>query len=275
MPNNALLADIFQRGSKTYYNSTNFFDAKTKEDVTALYAFVRVADDYIDMIPQNTRDFYSMWKEYKTAAVRGMSQDPVIDAFVQLSKRKKFNPEWIQAFFESMEMDIHKKRYATITETEKYMHGSAEVVGLMMAKILNITEKSYEYAMDLGKAMQYINFIRDINEDVYRARIYFPEKDLKTYKLENLERSSAFNDLPQFQLFIRKQIDRYFSWQESAEKGYAYIPKKYLVPIKTAADMYKWTAQQIYNRPEVVYEKKVKPTRARIYAQGLKNIMLT
>ena len=46
-----------------------------------------------------------------------------------------------------------------------YMYGSAEVVGLMMARIMGINREADFCARMLGRAMQYINFIRDIDED--------------------------------------------------------------------------------------------------------------
>lgn len=267
------LDDIFKKGSKTYYNSTSFFDVQTKKDVTILYSFVRVVDDYIDAVPQNTEAFYNMRTLYNDGIKKGVSGDVIIHTFVDLIKRADLDPLWVDAFFDSMEMDIHKKRYKNISEVEQYMYGSAEVVGLMMAKILKLPKKSYAYARDLGKAMQYINFIRDIGEDVVRGRVYFPDSDLKEHGMKSLE----FKDASQgdFDGFVRKQLARYVSWQESAEKGYAYIPKKFLVPIKTASDMYNWTAKQIEKNPSLVYQKKLKPSRARIYTAGFANFLLS
>jgi len=60
-------------------------------------------------------------------------------------------------------------------------------------------------------------------------------------------------------------------WQREAEGGYRFIPYRYLLPIKTAADMYIWTAKQIERNPMVVYERQVKPPKLRIVLQALYN----
>ena len=60
---------------------------------------------------------------------------------------------------------------------------------------------------------------------------------------------------------------------EKGQQGYAYIPKKYLVPIKTAADAYLWTAKKIYQDPLVIYRQKIKPSKIRIFYFGLKNLL--
>ena len=74
-----------------------------------------------------------------------------------------------------------------------------------------------------------------------------------------------------FEGFIRGQLDRYRVWQAEAEAGYRFIPKRYLVPIKSAGDMYNWTAETIAKDPFVVYSRKVKPGRGRILAQVIRN----
>ena len=75
--------------------------------------------------------------------------------------------------------------------------------------------------------------------------------------------------------FIRLQIKRYYAWQGEAEKGFELIPRNYLIPIKTASDLYKWTANQVYRQPLIVFEKKIKPSRVRIWLTGIKNMITT
>ena len=62
-------------------------------------------------------------------------------------------------------------------------------------------------------------------------------------------------------------------WQAESERGFSLIPHRFLVPIKTASDMYMWTAGEIYRNPFIVYEKKVKPFKSRIILTILKNYL--
>ncbi|UCG30715.1 MAG: phytoene/squalene synthase family protein [candidate division WOR-3 bacterium] len=257
---NRTLYSIFKEGSKTYFYSSLFFPMDVRGDVFVLYAFVRKADNFVDIMPQQKEDFYRFWDDYRTALKGNTSGDVVIDSFVQLLNKRRFNEEWVHAFLKSMEMDLKENRYETIEETINYMHGSAEVIGMMMARIMELPKESYEYARYLGRAMQYINFIRDIREDLDLGRQYLPQSDLTKHGLESLEHEHISKRETQFAAWIRGQIDRYESWQRIAEQGFPYIPKRYFIPIKTASDMYKWTAQKIRKEPMVVYEKKVKPS---------------
>ncbi len=264
---------IFKNGSRTYYNSTAFFNAQEKKDVTVFYAFVRVVDDFIDAIPQNTEAYYLFKSEFHSAIKGGESQNQIVAHFLELLERKAISVEYVDAFFASMEMDIEAKKYASIVDVEKYMYGSAEVIGLIMSQILGIDSAAHRFARDLGKAMQYINFIRDISEDVHRGRLYFPEDDMKEFSLKDISYETASRNPENFKKFIHRQINRCRTWQKSAEKGYGYISSKNSVPIKTAADMYTWTANQIEKDPFIVYKKKVKPSRFNIYTTGILNYM--
>lgn len=263
--------DTFKSGSKTYFNSSRFFPKELRRDVFYLYGFVRKADNFVDEIPQDQDGFYRFCAAYRQALSDGAaSGDPIIDRFVELSRRKGFDPAWSEAFLHSMEMDLFKKEYQSLNETLEYIYGSAEVIGLFMASIMGLPEESFYSARMLGRAMQYINFIRDIDEDVQLGRRYLPLTDTK---LESLEYGYVKDHLAEFRRFHHLQIGLYMGWQREAEKGYRYIPYRYLLPIKTAADMYIWTARQIEKNPMMVYGRKVKPPKLRIMLQGLFNIV--
>ena len=272
---NQKIKSIFKRGSKTYYYSSIFFPKQVREDVSTLYSFVRMADDYVDAIPQKKKEFFDFVSQYHKALEEGKeSGNLVIDEFIKLIKKQDFDPDWIDAFLHSMAMDTYKDSYDTIDELKEYLYGSAEVIGLMMAKIMDLPEESYESARYLGRAMQYINFIRDVEEDIRLNRLYLPRNTLEEYGLQSLNYEEISGNKKNFKGFINEQIDLYFEWQKKAEEGFKYIPRRYLIPIKTASDMYKWTARKIRIAPFIVYENKIKPSKLLIVKQGLSNTLL-
>ncbi|MFY9637824.1 MAG: phytoene/squalene synthase family protein [Methanobacterium sp.] len=262
---------IFKKGSRTYFYSTIFFPKTVKKDVFTLYSFLRKADDYVDSIPQDTESFYAFKDRYADAKSGKVTGDVVIDSFMELSNRKNFENKWIDAFLNSMEMDIYKSTYQNMEELMNYLYGSSEVVGLFMAKIMDLPPESFIAARHLGRAMQYINFIRDISEDIELGRVYFPQDDLEEFGLENLEKNHTTIRRDNFKGFIRKQLETYNLWQIEAEKGFKFIPYRYLISIKTASDMYKWTAREIERDPFIVYKKKVKPSTSKVVLNVFSN----
>jgi 15-cis-phytoene synthase len=262
---------IFKKGSKTYFYSTIFFPKAVKRDVFTLYSFLRKADDYVDSIPQDSEGFYAFKERYSEAKKGAVTGDVVVDSFTELVNRKNFEESWVESFLNSMEMDIYKSTYQNMDELMTYLYGSSEVVGLFMAKIMNLSPDSYNGARHLGRAMQYINFIRDISEDITLGRNYFPQDDLEEFGLDSLKEIDTSNKPEEFKGFIKKQLDTYKLWQEKAEESFSYIPYRYLISIKTASDMYNWTAREIEKDPFIVYKKKVKPTTPKIVLNVFSN----
>lgn len=262
---------IFKNGSKTYYNSSFFFPKNCRDDVYKLYSFVRVVDDFVDEKPFR----YDMLEKIKKAYAGNKSMkldilsQQILANINYLEKKYKFDKRWIQAFLQSMEMDATGFKYQQMPETLKYIYGSAEVIGLMMAKILGLNEPEPLNAAKLqGRAMQYINFIRDIDEDINLGRCYFPLSQRKQYGLEKWNKTIA--DKPGFNEFIKDQINIYSKWQKEAEIGWPQIPYRSRIAVITASNSYNWTAEQIYKDPSVVFKQKVKPSRAQILLEGLK-----
>lgn len=263
---------IFKKGSITYFYSSLFFPPKIRDDVFTLYAFVRTADDYVDAIPQQTTEFMAFEKETVRALEGKQTHNEIIHAFRDMVQRKKFDMQWVISFLNAMKQDITKKTYHTFEELENYMYGSAEVIGLMMARICNIPEKAFPYAQLQGKAMQLINFIRDLKEDIMLGRMYLPVEDMKRFGIKSLPPKTP-QEIKAFISFILFEIERYELLQKEAEKGYQDIPRPLRIPIKTAARIYLWTANQIKKQPLIVFEKKVKPCPAYVVWEYAKNAL--
>lgn len=256
--------DIFKRGSRTYFYSTLFFPPTVKAKVFSLYSFVRTADDLVDSVPQRGDEFHTFVNTYRAALAGETAGDPVIDGFVALQTREGFEQSWVDAFLISMELDLSVNRYHTLEDLRVYLHGSAEVIGLMMARILALPPACFRAACHLGRAMQYINFIRDIAEDGAMGRTYMPQDEIHRFGLESLEEEYLRRHQAAFRAFIHAQCDLYRKWQTIGQVGYRYIPWRMRLPIMTASDMYGWTARTIEHDPFVIFDRKVRPSVPRI-----------
>ena len=250
---------IFRGSSHTFYGASRLFDRKTRDDIFTLYAFVRTADDFVDSTPQDREGFEAyadaLWDGLRT----GSGSDPIIARFVDLVSRVGIERSWIDAFIQAMESDFELREYRTLKETEHYMYGSAEVIGLMIVRILGVSEKSFPYARSLGRAFQYINMIRDISEDLDLGRRYLPLAEMKRYGLESLEEHYVRQNEGAFRLFMHAQLAHYERWTRQSRAGFSYLPRRARMAVDTASRLYDWTAQVIKDDPLIVYERKVKP----------------
>ncbi len=261
--------EIFRGGSTTYFNSSLFFPKRVRERVFTLYAFVRTADDFVDSVPQRGEEFLRFRRVYRNALGGIPAGDGIIDPFLTLAADCGFEPAWTEAFLDSMEADLTVGAYDSLEETLRYIHGSAEVIGFFMARILDLPGEALPPAAMLGRAMQYINFIRDVGEDAELGRRYLPlfGADPRIVR-EDYARAHP----GEFEAFLGRHLDTYREWQREAVAGYRFIPRRCRAPIATAGDMYFWTADRIAERPLIVFDGKVKPRRSRIFFRALRHL---
>jgi phytoene synthase len=271
---------IFYRGSRTFFVSSLFFPRRQRSDVFKLYSFLRLVDDYVDQPKPDEEKFNEirrLWEDVSkspdfdlTLRREDTVEIRVIKNILNLTKKYDFDPTWIKAFFDSMESDIKGKKYQTLDQTLEYIYGSAEVVGLMMARIMRLPAEADTAARMQGRAFQWINFIRDIDEDNQLKRLYFPAEDLKRFNLKDLSQKSAQNQPQDFKKFMQFQIGRYKNWQKDAEEGHAYISGQTLRAVKLASSMNIWIATQINKNPQIIFVRKIRPNRLTLLLRVLR-----
>ena len=264
-----LHAQIFSGGSKTYYNSSRIFPPAIRKDVFTLYAFVRVADNLVDDLPQQADEFRAFRERWRNALAGQPAGDMVIDPFVALGKRVGFDPQWTEDFLGAMESDLGTVRINSLDEVLRYTWGSAEVIGLYMMRILGLPEAAHETACLMGRSMQFINFLRDVAADHGLGRRYLP---LGGSGLTELTPEGAASNPEAFCAFMRAQTALYTGWQRAAQKGYRYLPWRFRLAVKTASDLYNWTAEVIMRDPMEVWRRKIKPSKGRILLTAFRNL---
>lgn len=175
---------ITRNYSTSFSLGINLFSGKIKPVIYSIYAFVRSADEIVDTFegyPQ-AKLLAEFEEDYKKALDRKISLNPVINSFQEVVNRYQLQDE-VEDFMQSMKMDLEKENYDSTKDYEKYIHGSADVVGLMCLKVfLDGDQQRYEelkpHAVSLGSAFQKVNFLRDIKNDFESlGRSYFPNID--------------------------------------------------------------------------------------------------
>ena len=183
---------IIQNYSTSFSMATSFFDKETGEAIASIYGFVRFADEIVDTFHDYDKKYLleKLESDYYDAVKQGISLNPVLQSFLKTTATYKIADEHIQAFLTSMKNDLIKNHYDNKNDSDHYIFGSAEVVGLMCLKVFcNGDERLYNElekpAMKLGSAFQKVNFLRDLKRDVEELnRNYFPEINQNTFDEE-------------------------------------------------------------------------------------------
>ena len=179
---------ITHRYSTSFSMGIRVFDPRFRNPVYAVYGFVRFADEIVDTF--HGFDKETLLKRFREDTYRaieeGISLNPVLHAFQQTVHQYQIELELIDAFLDSMEMDLYHDRYHD-SLYKQYIYGSAEVVGLMCLRVFcEGDDAMYQHlkapACSLGSAFQKINFLRDMKSDFdERGRVYFPGVDFDNF----------------------------------------------------------------------------------------------
>ncbi len=191
---------ITTRYSTSFSLGIRTLNKKFRNPIYSIYGFVRFADEIVDTFHNHEKS--TLLERFREDTYRAIEErislNPVLHSFQMVVNKYQIDRELIEAFLESMKMDLYtnsynKKRYKT------YIYGSAEVVGLMCLHVFTDGKKQLyqelkEPARRLGAAFQKVNFLRDIKSDYLdRGRIYFPGIDFTEFK--NIDKKVIEDDI--------------------------------------------------------------------------------
>lgn len=179
---------VTKRYSTSFSIGVRMLAKRFRDPIYSVYGFVRFADEIVDTFHDHDKeDLLRRFREETYRAIdEGISLNPILDSFQRTVRKYNIDRQLIDTFLDSMEMDLVKVDYDQ-ANFEKYILGSAEVVGLICLKVfVEGDEQKYKeleyYAMRLGSAFQKINFLRDMQADYNElGRAYFPGLEIEDF----------------------------------------------------------------------------------------------
>ncbi len=266
---------ILAKSSRNFYLSSQLFPKLIRQNVTVLYAFVRTVDNLVDSVPQQL-DRLDRFEDIYRSALNGQEVSgsdeaefrEIIALFVGLQGEYRFEQEWVDSFIHSMRLDISKHRYERLSETLEYIYGSAEIVGLCIMRMLDLPDERgiNMPARMVGRAFQYINFLRDIHEDWGLGRTYLPMSECG---LGDLSPESVRGQAGEYTDFVRRQLDRYFAWYREGSRMLVHTPFAVNAAVSTAGSIFCAIGRKIYQDPLLVYQKRIEIPKIMILAYGV------
>ncbi|KON26528.1 phytoene synthase [miscellaneous Crenarchaeota group archaeon SMTZ-80] len=174
---------ITKKYSTSFSLATSLLEKEKRKAIHAIYGFVRLADEIVDSFHGYDKVFLvnRLNEDLNYALDNRISTNTILVAFSDTVKKYNISKSYIHAFMESMKCDLTKTEYFTPAETENYIYGSADVVGLMCLKVFcngqhTLFNQLEQPARKLGSAFQKVNFLRDLRGDIdILGRTYFPE----------------------------------------------------------------------------------------------------
>jgi phytoene synthase len=251
-----------KRYGTTYYWSTWLLPRVKRHHVHALYGLCRYADDIVDDLgpapfAEREQALATFGQRFFADVATGRSDHPVLKAVVHTVRAFDIDPDCVRRFLRSMTMDLTVTSYETYEDLLDYMDGSAAVIGEMMLPILEPTDPAaFGPARDLGLAFQLTNFLRDVDEDLDRGRVYVPQEDVRKFGAEQaLARRRV---TPEWVELMRFEIDRNRGLYASADTGIPLLPPSSAPCINGARALYSGILDRIEEAGYDVFSTRVR-----------------
>ncbi len=243
-----------ERGSKSFAAAARLLPLKMRESAYMLYAWCRYCDDEIDgqelgfssaqlrPLPGQDRpavEVVETLRRRTIAACRGQPDDSTFEALARVVQRHDIPHRLPLDLIEGFAMDARAEKTETLEDTLRYSYHVAGVVGLMMARVMGVTDRATLLrACDLGIAFQLTNIARDVIEDAGIGRIYLPHDWLQEAGVDvaNVAASEKREAISHVAIRLLDEAERYY---QSATYGIAALPIRAGIAIAGARGVYR------------------------------------
>lgn len=274
----AVCRGITRRAAKNFYYGFIVLPSEKRNALSAVYAFMRHADDITDepgVDPQQKRQKLSEWMEAAKAVFAGKAtDDPVLMALGDAQKNFKIPPELFEKLVYGTSLDLAIPAASadapailcnTFEDLKQYCYYVASVVGLVCIRIFGYEDSKAEFlAEDCGLAFQLTNIIRDIKEDAGMGRIYIPQEDLARTNLSVANFSSAALQDPaqaqQLRPALEYEAERARKYYESAKWLMELIEEDSRAALWVLVEIYSRLLKKITERNYDVLTERVRLT---------------
>ena len=227
----AICRGVTREAARNFYYAFRVLPAEKRDALSAVYAFMRHADDISDdpELPfERRRAALAEWLDKLHAVVAGHpTDDPVLLALADAQAKFQIPVELFDRLVEGTAMDVKASApgdpnasqiiYPRFNDLERYCYHVASVVGLICIRIFGYSDpKAEPLAEKCGLAFQLTNILRDVKEDALMGRVYLPEEDLEQFgrsaaelapaRLKNGFDAAVFRPVLEFEYQRAKQL---------------------------------------------------------------------
>jgi phytoene synthase len=262
---------IARSSAKNFYYGFMLLPSRKRNALSAVYAFMRHADDLSDdpgMAPQERRAKLAEFIDsYHRAAENGRTDDPVFLALHDSQKRYGIPMELLDQLVAGTGMDVREGDeqsaaplvvYRSFAELYGYCYHVASVVGLVCIRIFGYRDPAAEkYAEHLGIAFQLTNILRDVKEDAAMKRVYLPQEDLEKFGVTAEELGSGV-PLDKLRPLLAFEAARAREFYVSAERLMPLIEEVSQPALWAMVEIYRGILDRIERKQYDVYTERVR-----------------
>lgn len=251
---------VARNKAANFYHAFRLLPLRQRQAMSALYSFLRVADDIADApAPQEARRIgLAEWRRQLDLALAGQYTHPIHAALHETVRRHQIPQHYLHDAIDGVAMDLDIASYATFADLLPYCYRVASVVGLSCIHIWGFCDPlALQYAESAGIAFQLTNILRDLAEDAAQGRVYLPMEDFERfgYSREALQRGDTG---PQFAALMGFETRRATDYYDRAEPLVDLLPPPgravFLVMLRT----YRGLLEEIERRSYDVFHGRIR-----------------
>jgi phytoene synthase len=274
---------IARSAAKNFYYGFLLLPHRKRNALSAVYAFMRHADDLSDdpSIPaEQRRAKLDEWMDALRRVVAGeRTDDPVLFALADSQKHFNIPLDLLEKLVHGTEMDVPaaadgrlpRLQYETFNQLYDYCYHVASVVGLVCIRIFGYRDpRAEKLAEEVGVAFQLTNILRDVKEDAGLGRVYLPREDFARFgvDIQSLTNGSAPASLRPVMEFEALRARGYY---RAAEDLLPLIDDDSRAALWTLVEIYRRLLEKIIARDYDVFSQRVSLSAAeklRVMAKG-------
>lgn len=225
----------------SFYWAMRILPRIKREAIFEVYSFCREVDDIADgVLPLDEKiELLNEWRHRIDDVMDGTEAANFSDGFSKTIVSYGINRDDLFAVINGMETDaVEKVTIANMDELDIYMDRVASAVGKISNKIFALKgEQADSLAVNLGRALQLTNILRDIAEDASLGRTYIPQSVLEKYSVQRTEADEILKDenLPKALDFMATLAQEYY---QKADNNLMALPRGPSRPVRIMKAVY-------------------------------------
>ena len=271
---------IARSEAKNFYYGFLVLPARKRSALSAVYAFMRHADDISDdpaIPPERRREKLAEWMAALRRVVEGeRTDDPVLMALADTQKTFNIPLKLLEKLVQGTAMDLPKLsaeqsaaaatnvqvHYDTFDQLYDYCYHVASVVGLICIRIFGYRDpRAEKLAEQTGVAFQLTNIIRDVKEDSQLGRVYLPSEDLRRFGVDARVLTNG-NSAVALRAVLEFEAQRARELYHSAEELLLLIDDDSQPALWTLVEIYRRLLERIASRGYDVFSERVRLSTA-------------
>lgn len=240
-PNATPAALQAQVSGSSFYAGMRVLPKPRREAMYAVYAFCRAVDDIADDEIGDRKERAAQLEAWRGDIESLYAGGPPGQAALVAQAVREFaldKADFI-AVIDGMATDVERDvRWPTFEELDLYCDRVASAVGRLSVKIFGMEDAvGVDLAHHLGRALQFTNILRDVDEDADIGRVYLPSEPLLAAGVDLLDPITVVGD-PRVDAACRFVAAKAHEHFRAAEAILAARPQGHLIAPRLMAAVY-------------------------------------